>query len=388
MLKSTIATSRRIASKLDPVLLTRNRSRLGFAFYFILLVSLVAGATGSAGDSSWHFSRFFDEISIPHLLTVVGDLINVCLLVYAFLNNKKLSKGERLGFKLNIAALIVLLVAIPLDLINHLISGIDLTTWSISHLMLFYQGTLLMFGMMLAWVHSVPGQRAFAWLLTLGFALFFFSSFMFPLYQQEYAAVVFHTLQASHTLPWYVAPDLLKEAGPNVNRLLTNGTPPALYVTYQAPMAIVAVFCSLLLFAKQRKTPKGFVAGLSLSVSVVLVYLGFRLAARAVLGYLGWPTAELPVWLIPLSAVIGLAAPIVQRIAGSGRIKWPQVYELGILAMLGAAAGCALFVTLYLMHANGNVSPAAPLDTLPYVAALSGLAPLLTLVAVKATDRA
>ena len=387
MLNKLTRAFRNFVFLFNPLFINKHK-RLNTLFYIGLLMSVLLGASGAAGDSSWHFSRFFDEFALPHNIAISGNVLDVCLLIFAFINRKRLSRGELLGLKLNAVAIIFLIIDIPLDLLNHLTFGIDLTTWSPTHLVLFYQGCLAIFGMMLAWVSSRPGQGRLGWILTLLFGSFFVSSLLFPLYQQEYAARVFYSLKMHQGLPWYITPELLHEAGNRVQNLLTNWTPDWLYVAYQAPVAIFGIMLSTLMVTKNRVVPKTALLSVVIAAAITAGYLLYRMGAREVLAHFGLPTAELPVWLAPAAIIAGLTVPLAQRLLGDAAAKGNALVASVALPAAGALAGGLLFAMLYAMRADGQITPTAPLYILPMALTLSALAPLAAVATMAFVNRA
>lgn len=386
MFNSVSRAFRSIVLFFNPLFIDRHK-RLNTLFYIGLFVSVLLGASGAAGDSSWHFSRFFDEFALPHNIASSGSALDLALLIFAFYNRKYVSRGELLGFKLNVVALMLLFLDIPLDLLSHLAFGIDLTTWSPTHLILFYQGCLAIFSMMLAWVSSRPGQGRLGWVLTLLFGSFFLSSLLFPLYQQEYAARVFYSLKTHQGMPWYITPELRREAGDRVQKLLTNWTPDWLYAVYQAPMAIFGIMVSTLMVVKNRALSKTVLSSVIFALAIVTGYLLFRLGARGVLGHFGLPTAELPVWLLPAAVITGFATPLTQQILRGTTAKGSMLIAPVVLPAAGALAGGLLFAMLYAMRADGQITPTVPLYILPITLATSAIAPILAVSVMAFVDK-
>src|SRR5205823_10919533 len=95
---------------------------------------------------------------------------------------------DRAGLRLMQWGLGIFIVAAPLDALNHAVNGLDITSWSPSHFLL-YLGTAIMIAGVIrgAMVSLEPGRfRSFA--LYSGF-FFFLEDLMFPNNQQEYGIV-------------------------------------------------------------------------------------------------------------------------------------------------------------------------------------------------------
>ena len=137
---------------------------MGRKFYVVWLTSAFLGAAGAAGDVSWHFSRLFDEFSPPHDIATAGTILNIVLLYWALVHERhRLAGPERFGLLVNAAGLVIYAVTIPLDLTYHLIFGIDITTWSPTHLMLFYSSCLGQVGALIAWLASPTARMRGGW---------------------------------------------------------------------------------------------------------------------------------------------------------------------------------------------------------------------------------
>src|SRR3712207_9523339 len=71
------------------------------------------------------------------------------------------------------------LAAVPIDIVNHRLNGLDITSWSPSHALL-YLGTAVMLAGALRgwWLHAAPGRVRDA--VALGLWLFFAENVLFP----------------------------------------------------------------------------------------------------------------------------------------------------------------------------------------------------------------
>src|SRR5436305_4611293 len=90
------------------------------------------------------------------------------------------------------------LIAIPIDIVNHRINGLDITTWSPSHALL-YLGTAIMLAGALRgwWLYAAPGRSRE--LVSLGLWLFFVENVLFPNQHQEYGVLALRDYRAGHT---------------------------------------------------------------------------------------------------------------------------------------------------------------------------------------------
>lgn len=343
---------------------------MGRKFYWLMLLGVFLGAAGAAADVSWHFSRLFDEFSPPHNIATSGMVLNIVLLYWALWRHRaELSAPERTGLLLNAAGVALFLVTAPLDLLVHLIYGIDITTWSPTHLSLFYSAVLGLVGLLLAWVASPDGRKAGAWLLTGGIGTFLLSATLFPAYQQEYAAVALASLQRTGRAPWYVAPDMWRLAGPQAEKLAHGNIPDWLYIVYIAACVAfsLALVSALIRGHWASRAPHRLwhaFYGFGAATGVVALYLLFRLTARSIFGQVGMPTSELPWWELPLAAGIDLALLVAALLPDVLRAQ-PRVRILA--AALGAGVGAAaLSQTMELLRAHGDTVPTNPAGALPF----------------------
>jgi hypothetical protein len=357
---------------------------VGRRFYALWLFAAFLGAAGAAGDVSWHFSRLFDELSPPHDVATTGFIINIALLWWALVRQRERVTGpERTGLLINAAGLAVFLVATPLDLGWHLIFGIDITTWSPTHLLLFYSAVLGQAGMLLAWLSSPTGRQRGAWVITFCIALLMVSATVFPFYQQEYAAVALDSLVRTGRAPWYVAPDMWALAGTQAQKLARNGTPDWLYPVGEAlllPWALT--FSAGLMRARfperegSAPADKGSVwHGFGAATGLIAAYLLLRLLARGIFHLVGMPIAVIPVWQLALALAVDgalLVAASLPAGAWVARLPLPRwaparVRQEALVAALGSVVGTlAVYATMAGLRAAHAVEPPMPLATLPF----------------------
>ena len=117
---------------------------------------------GSTWDVSWHFRWLRDDLAPPHLLNSrrhrdrrrPGDLPQ--------LHAATASTSGRCGSCSGASA--TFLIAVPIDILNHRINGLDITSWSPSHGLL-YLGTAIMLAGAIRgwWLYSAPGPHPRTW---------------------------------------------------------------------------------------------------------------------------------------------------------------------------------------------------------------------------------
>lgn len=350
---------------------------MGRKFYLLWLLSAALGALGAAADVSWHFSRVFDEFSPPHNVATTGFILNIGLLYWALVRHRdRLSDGERVGLMLNALGTALFLIGIPLDFTWHQIFGIDITTWSPTHLLLFYSACISEVGMLKAWLSSPEGRSRGSWAITFFICFFLLSAALFPLGQQEYAAVALDSLNRTGKAPWFVAPDLWALAGPQAVRLAKGGAPDWLYLVYQPAVAtLVLTVVSVLLRFSAVRQDKAQTTAVSRWYSylpatcLVLALLAFRLAGRMVFSIIGMPVATIPWWLIPLAVVLDVVflfeparSTRTQMLSARVRAR-PERVAAGVL---GAVVATLAYYGSTLVLRNYHVlMPAMPLAALP-----------------------
>ena len=150
-----------------------------------LILGFIMKSVGAAWDVSYHFKHFRDFYQLPHLLNASGDALILILLIYLW---KKEPKRDRPQLKIIMYGILVFLAAIGFDQWYHDVFGIDLTTWSPSHFMLYAGSFIALIGAFLYMLndfrHSRISQRAKTW-LSLIFGYLIFDTLVFPLLQQE-----------------------------------------------------------------------------------------------------------------------------------------------------------------------------------------------------------
>ena len=74
-------------------------------------------------------------------------------------------------------------------MINHRVNGLDLTSWSPSHALLYIGTAIMIAGLIRAWYLRYPREGRYRWQWTAGLVAlfaFFFENAHFPQLQQEY----------------------------------------------------------------------------------------------------------------------------------------------------------------------------------------------------------
>lgn len=349
-------------------------------YYALWLIAMALTEIGSTLDVSWHFGHVFDEISPPHLTSFSGVCLMVGLLYWALVHERQRVVGlERKALLVAAVALAVGIADMPFDFLWHLTFGVDITTWSPTHLMLNFPSDVYNVCVIVALLASPAARGLGAWAIVFGICFRNILTTHFALNQQEYGAVALASLQRTGQVPWYVQPELWRLAGPQAAQLVTGGVPDWLYLIYFAfALGYALTFGAAVLQARgARRSPNVFPlpfgAGTALALSFAVWRLGFHTLFVAV--HQAYPVVAW--YIVPMGVVVDLALALGPRIAGyplAGRAAPLRPHgELIVAALGGVAAALALYGGIALTSAVGQVVPATPLAALPF-ACLTGAA--------------
>ncbi|MEV0620734.1 hypothetical protein AB0I81_45935 [Nonomuraea sp. NPDC050404] len=282
--------------------------------YFGWLAAFTLKVLGSAWDVSWHFKWLRDDLAPPHLLNSVGTAIVVALTVIHGYTGYGVDKA---ALRLIQWGTGIFLVAVPLDLINHRVNGLDITSWSPSHISL-YLGTFFMIaGVIRGWFMGAPPGRERVVVLGALFA-FFLENVHFPEQHQEYGIL---SLGAWDNRATYAEPILLQFAadqmGRPIDRTMMAGftlpVPDFLYPVY----AVVAVL-SVLVAARVM------IGRFGAATLIAAGYVGFRTLAWPLLTFTGFPPSAVPFFMILAGLLVDVAfllrMPVLRAVLGSAGV--------------------------------------------------------------------
>jgi hypothetical protein len=292
--------------------------------YRLWLLGLLLKMLGSSWDVSWHFRWLRDDLAPPHLLNTVGTMLVGALVVFHTYTGYGV---DRRALRLMQAGIGIFMAAIPADLINHRINGLDLTSWSPTHMML-YAGT----GVMLAgvirgwWRYGRPGNER---TMVLGLLwLFFLENVMFAAGQQEYGVVAMKAWDAGRP---EAEPSLLQFAANQIGRpvdreaILSFALPVPAWV-YLAWIIIAAM---LVLVVAHWTVGRRWTA-----TAVTAGYLAYRCGVWALLAGTGFPRSAVPFLLLG-------GAMMVDTVMSSRRLPWLVKPVLGGVLVALAVCGSA-----------------------------------------------
>ncbi|WP_245764800.1 hypothetical protein [Nonomuraea jiangxiensis] len=279
--------------------------------YYGWLVAFTLKVLGAAWDVSWHFKWLRDDLAPPHLLNSVGTVLAVTLTVIHGYTGYGVDKA---ALRLIQWGTGIFLVAVPLDLINHRVNGLDITSWSPSHIML-YVGTLFMVvGVVRGWFMGAPPGRERTVVLGVFFA-FVLENVHFPEQHQEYGIL---SIGAWDNQATYAEPILLRFAADQLGRPVdrTTMTGFALPVPdFLYPVYAVVVGLAVLVIARS------LIGRFGAATLVAGGYVGVRVVLWPLLTYTGFPPSAVPLFLVVGGLLVDVAflvrQPVARAVLGS-----------------------------------------------------------------------
>jgi hypothetical protein len=270
---------------------------------------------GSTWDVSWHFRWLRDDLAPPHLLNSVGTGVVIALVVVHSYTGYGV---DRRALRLMQYGIGTFLIAIPLDILNHRINGLDITSWSPTHALL-YLGTAIMLAGALRgwWLYAAPGRLRT--LVSLGLWLFFAENVLFPNQHQEYGVLSLAAYNAGHTTAEPSLLDFARSQGQTPTQFMLP-VPSWVHPTW--------LLCAgLLTLVVARK-----VVGLRwTATTIAATYLAYRGVAWGLLVVSGFPPSDLPFVLLLGAVLVDLA--VTHRLPGAvaGLVVAAGTYGAGAL---------------------------------------------------------
>lgn len=279
--------------------------------YFGWLAAFTLKLLGSAWDVSWHFKWLRDDLAPPHLLNSAGTALALALTIIHGYTGYGVDKA---ALRLIQWGTGIFLVAVPLDLINHRVNGLDITSWSPSHLML-YAGTFFMIaGVIRGWFMGAPPGRERTVVLGAFFA-FFLENVHFPEQHQEYGIL---SIGAWDNQAVYAEPILLQFAADQLGRPVDRTTmtgfalpvPDFLYPVYAVAAGVAVLVVARLLIGR-----------FGAATLVAAAYVGFRTAIWPLLTFTGFPPSAVPFFLVVAGLLVDVAflvrMPVARAVLGA-----------------------------------------------------------------------
>jgi hypothetical protein len=317
--------------------------------YRLWLVALTLKMIGSSWDMSWHFRWLRDDLAPPHDVNTVGTALAVALVVYQVRTGLGL---DGLSKRLLIWGSAVFLAAIPIDVLNHRINGLDITAWSASHALLYTGTALMILGVLRSWhISGAPGR--FKPLVTGVLWAFFLENLLFPAQHQEYGVLAFAAWLRGKP---YAEPSLLEFAAGQLGRPVDdtavhgfalptgNWVYPAWYVG-AALLALVAA--------------RIFVGGRWTATLIAVGYVAYRCVAWEALHLAKFPPSAIPFALIAGALAVDIAFLLLTR---------PDVPEW-LFAVAGAAVAAGAYAGALWLQGEYLNAPPAQFSIIPVAAA-------------------
>ncbi|MGY1780863.1 hypothetical protein [Geodermatophilus sp. SYSU D01036] len=246
---------------------------------------------GSSWDVSWHFKWLRDDLAPPHLLNSAGTAVVVALVVFHSYSGFGV---DRRALRLMQWGIGTFLVAIPVDIVNHRVNGLDITSWSPSHALLYIGTAIMLAGAIRGWwLYAAPGRVRT--LVSLGLWLFFVENVVFPNQHQEYGVLSLRAYEAGRTT---AEPQLLDFAA-------AQGQTPTMFMlpvpSWVHPAWLLCAGLLALVVARR-------VVGLRWTATVVAgTYLAYRAVMWGGLVAMGFPPSVLPLVLLAGAVCVDLA---------------------------------------------------------------------------------
>ncbi|HTF49335.1 MAG TPA: hypothetical protein VK735_17980 [Pseudonocardia sp.] len=321
--------------------------------YRLWLAALLLKMLGAGWDVSWHFRWLRDDLAPPHLLNSAGTAMAVALVAFHSYTGYGV---DRRALHLMQVGMGVFLVAIPLDLINHRINGLDITTWSATHGLLYLGTAVVMAGVIRGWALYGPPGRA-RWLTLGALWVFFLENVMFVAGQQEYGVVAVMAWDAGRP---EAEPSLLQFAADQIGRPVDRVAVVhfALPVPAWVYLAWIVAAAMLVLVLARWMIGRRWAA-----TAVTATYLAYRAVMWVLLVGTGFPRSAVPFLLLGGALAVDL---MMSRPRFSARLSWVARPLIGAMLVAAAICGAAWLQDVLLI--------APPLDYRSVAGAAGGLA--------------
>ncbi|HZM77842.1 MAG TPA: hypothetical protein VFC19_19155 [Candidatus Limnocylindrales bacterium] len=264
--------------------------------YRLWLIAFALKMTGSTWDMSWHFRWLRDTAAPPHVLNTIGTATAVALVLFQARHSVGVDAWAK---RLMVVGTGIFLIAIPIDIINHEINGLDITAWSPSHALLYLGTALMLLGVFRGyWLSTAPGRaRTVCSAVLWGF---FLENVLFAAQQMEYGVL---SLKAWQNGTPTAEPDLLKFAADQIGRPIDELAVKHFALPVDAwvyPFWIVGAGLLTLVAARL------FVGARWTATAIAGGYLAYRMFAWALLTGTGFPPSIPPFLMLGGAIAIDL----------------------------------------------------------------------------------
>jgi hypothetical protein len=281
--------------------------------YLAWLGAFLLKMLGSSWDVSWHFKWLRDDLAPPHLLNSAGTAVVVGLVIFHSYTGYGVDRRALRLMQWGIGAF---LVAVPIDILNHRINGLDITSWSPSHALLYIGTAIMLAGALRGWLlHAEAGRIRD--LGALGLWLFFFENALFPNQHQEYGVLSLRAYDAGQTTAEPQLLDFAAAQGQSPREFMLP-VPDWVHPSWM-------ILAGLLALVVARRT-----TGLRWTATIVVsAYLAYRSVAWLGLVAGDFPPSVLPFVLLVGAVLVDLA--VTYRVPGwlAGPLVAGAVYAAG-----------------------------------------------------------
>lgn len=287
--------------------------------YLGWLAAFLLKVLGASWDVSWHFKWLRDDLAPPHLLNSAGTAIAVALALVHWYTGYGV---DRTASRLIVWGTGIFLIAVPLDVINHRVNGLDITAWSPSHALLYIGTALMLAGVIRGW-YIGAGRRAGVTvrrraLVLIGLFALFFENVHFAQQQQEYGVLEIASWDRGEP---YAEPSLLEFAAQQMGRAVDRAMvvrfslpiPDWVYPVYAAVFGMtVLVFARLMVGRRWTGT------------AVAAAYVGYRCLIWPLLVGMDFPASAVPFFLLLGGLCVDLAflvrVPYLRPVLGAALV--------------------------------------------------------------------
>lgn len=261
------------------------------------LLAFALKVLGSSWDVSWHFRWLRDDLAPPHLLNSAGTALAIALVVFHTYTGYGVDRTALRWLQWGIG---LFLVAVPLDLVNHRIFGLDITSWSPTHAVLYLGTAVMLVGVLRGWsLAAAPGRRRDVVRLVLW--AFFLENVLFPNQHQEYGVLSLRAYESGRSTAEPILLDFARAQGSSPTEFMLP-VPSWVHPTW----LVCAGLLTLLVLRR--------VSGLRWAATIVAGgYLLYRAVAWVLLVAGGFPPSAIPVMLLAGAVAVDLAVNLRLR---------------------------------------------------------------------------
>jgi hypothetical protein len=312
--------------------------------YRVWLIALFLKALGSGWDVAWHFKFNRDDFAPPHNINLLGDGIAIVLVLLHWYTRFGV---DRVALWLMAVGATLFVGSAPVDVINHRLNGLDITSWSVTHFGLYTGTAILIAGVIRGWrQHStgVPGRT----FILLGLWFFFVENVWFPAQHQEYGVEEIASWDRGEP---YAEPSLLEFAASQIGRPVDRESVVHFSLPVEAwvyPLWIVTAV-GLTLVVARRSVGHRWTATI-----LAGAFLAWRCVLWPLLVGIDFPTSAVPFLILGLGLAVDVAV----------QLRLPWIAEAAVGSVLaGTAVYLGAFVQSYVLVAPPISYWSAPVAT-------------------------